>query len=418
MYGYTIMTYSQIKTLAQRVLVISMCLTLMNSSVSYALSPEQKKLYDAGVPAFDILVAGDSCGGENISLAGDSPAAKAFNFFIEKGLESHQAAGIVGNLLGESGLIPNRKQGSGIQTISSATEITPNTGYGIAQWTSAGRQENWKKFAIEKKMDALSLELQLLYLWNELETAADEYGLNEIKKAADLRQATWVFLVFFERPAATSGFEKNPTQPTGGSAKQALDVRVGLAQSAAESDIEASSSDTNDSSSGSGCSSGSFTGGALDGNEAQPDFNKKYNVKYNGPPSGGHKESNCTGGFTVGAKNLSKIIMDTYSPPVTSVGGYSCRQNTNDETTSIHGVGRALDIMIDGTTPKGKEIGDKIRNLMINNAENIGVQVVIWDRHIWSVNNPGWRPYNGLPHVDHLHVEINEAASKNPNLGK
>lgn len=149
--------------------------------------------------------------------------------------------------------------------------------------------------------------------------------------------------------------------------------------------------------------------------EGEPDFNKKYSVKYD-DASGG-----CKGGQTVGAQSLSDVVMKKYSPPVTSVGGYSCRANTADSSQlSIHAMGRALDIMIDGTTPKGRETGDKIRNFMINNAEELGVQGVIWNKHIWSVNHKGWRDYisGPNPHTDHLHVEINVAASKKSNLGK
>jgi murein DD-endopeptidase MepM/ murein hydrolase activator NlpD len=78
-------------------------------------------------------------------------------------------------------------------------------------------------------MDPLSLELELMYLWHEFETNP-AYGLEPLKKAGDVRQATWVFLVFFERPAATSGYEENPQQATSGSAKAALDDREALAK--------------------------------------------------------------------------------------------------------------------------------------------------------------------------------------------
>lgn len=208
--------------------VVSVFILVSSQTVS-ALSPEQKRLYDSGVLQFDIETEENKCS-ENVSinLTGNSNAAKAFNFLVGQGLTDAQAAGVVGNLQAESSIIPNRKQGSGMQTISSIDQVQPGTGYGIAQWTSGGRQIAWKNFAKEKNMDPLSLELQLLYLWHELETVPG-YGLEEISKATDLRQAAWVFLVFFERPAATSGFEEKAQQATSGTAKEELDRRVALA---------------------------------------------------------------------------------------------------------------------------------------------------------------------------------------------
>lgn len=198
----------------------------------FALSADQRSLFNLGVYQFDVESGVSntvSCGSASINLKGDSNAAKAMNFFIGQGLTDYQAAGIVGNLAGESGIIPNRKQGGpGVLTISSFNEVTANVGYGIAQWTTGDRQKNWGEFAEKKNMDPLSLELQLLFLWNELQTTAD-YGYEHIVDAKDLRQATWIFLAFFERPASVTGLTGNPTQPTGGSAKAALDERVRLA---------------------------------------------------------------------------------------------------------------------------------------------------------------------------------------------
>jgi len=164
------------------------------------------------------------------------------------------------------------------------------------------------------------------------------------------------------------------------------------------------------------------SGGPLSENESLPNFKTvKVTQKTDGPPPGNFSESKCTKGFTVGAQSLSDVILDKYKPPVTRVGGFDCRRNTNDPTTSIHGVGRALDIMVNGNNPQGKETGDKIRNYLINNSEALGIQVVIWNRQIWSAqrNKDGLRAYDGpSPHTDHVHAEINVAASKNPKLGR
>jgi hypothetical protein len=404
-------------------LCFCMALVLVASSSVQALSADQKRLFQSGVYQFDSEVPSDdsSCEG-SVRLTGNSNTAKAFNFFTdpERGLSADQSAGIVANLIAESEVFPTRKQDMPVTYKATLADIQEairlnresagrdGFGIGIAQWTSYTRLEALLAHAGDKS--PLTMEAQLPFLWSEL----PGNGLEELKNANSLEKAVWIFMAYFERPGVVvdANLEKTPNPPTSGAAKTELDRRIPFGQGVLD---EGNQGGGGQAESASGC--GSF-GGALDGNESEPDFNKDYNVTYNGPPPGNFNESDCTGGLTPGAKSLADIVMEAYSPPVTSVGGYSCRQNTNDETISIHGVGRAIDIMIDGTTPEGKEVGDRIRNLMINNAENIGIQVVIWDRHIWSVNHKGWRPYSGLAHTDHLHVEVNVAASENPNLGK
>lgn len=374
----------------------------------YGLSLDQKRIIDSGAHYFNVeATAHQTCGisGSTPLIGGDN-IEKAWNHLSTKGLEPHQIGGIIGNLLGESGLIPNRKQGGGMQTISSFSEVRANIGYGIAQWTTAGRQNAWGDFARESGRDPLSLDLQLDFLIHEMEANPTFYGYNHLKQSGDLRQATWIFLAFFERPSAVvnAGKAGNPNQPTSGSAKTALDDRVALAEPALAKYGFATPAGI--------CSTSS-------GDTSEPDFSKNPNVKVDGSPAGGHKPSNCTGTFTAGASSLREIILNRWSPPVTSIGGYHCRQIVGGSSTSVHGLGRALDIMIDSTTPEGLAKGDEIRNWLINNSTSLGIQRVIWNQHTWAANIDGWRKYTGSnPHIDHLHVEVNIEASKNSNLGR
>lgn len=141
-------------------------------------------------------------------------------------------------------------------------------------------------------------------------------------------------------------------------------------------------------------------------------------VRYDSPPAWAGNPGNCTGTFTSGAQVLRAHIQANFAG-VTSIGGYSCRQNTaNLAETSVHGVGRALDIMI---TPIGGQAnaaaGDRIANWLVENAQSIGVQYVIWNRVRWSGSSAAGRKvadYGGPnPHVDHIHAEINlDAAAK------
>ena len=141
-------------------------------------------------------------------------------------------------------------------------------------------------------------------------------------------------------------------------------------------------------------------------------------VRYDDAPPWSGSPGNCSGSFTAGAQRLREHILASF-PGVTSIGGYSCRPNTaTPSLTSIHGVGRALDIMI---TPVGARadaaVGDPIANWLVRHAGAIGVQYVIWNRTRWAGHRPPGTKvadYTGPnPHIDHVHAEINlDAAAR------
>ena len=123
----------------------------------------------------------------------------------------------------------------------------------------------------------------------------------------------------------------------------------------------------------------------------------------------------CLGSLREGAQDLGRQMMRRYDA-IASVGGYACRPNTADSSrTSVHGTGRALDIMIPTHGANGRAdtaAGDPIANWLVVNAASIGVQLIIWNHTMWRANGTNEAPYTGPnPHVDHLHVEINERAA-------
>ncbi len=124
--------------------------------------------------------------------------------------------------------------------------------------------------------------------------------------------------------------------------------------------------------------------------------------------------ANCSGGPTPGASMLRTHLLE-YFPQTARIGIYNCRVIDGTSSMSLHGVGRALDIMI--PTVRGdadNDLGDPIAHWLIENAEAIGVQTIIWDHSIWRTSNvPRQRELrSGSPHVDHLHVELSVAGAR------
>lgn len=121
--------------------------------------------------------------------------------------------------------------------------------------------------------------------------------------------------------------------------------------------------------------------------------------------------ASCGGSAKDGARFLGNFIRQTF-PGVTGVGLYSCRQNTaNASMTSVHGTGRALDLMIptiNGGRPN-LAIGNPIADWLVQSANAIGVQYVIWAENRWSrsASGLGFERYVGPNrHVDHIHAEL------------
>ncbi|HEX3761171.1 MAG TPA: phage tail tip lysozyme [Kofleriaceae bacterium] len=118
-----------------------------------------------------------------------SPGQTAFNFFVRKGLSKVQAAGVVGNLVQESGIHPGSVEAGG-------------PGRGIAQWSLGGRwdrsaNDNLRWYAAMHRMAPGALDTQLDFIWYELMTFRG-YGLAALRAASTVAQATHAFAASFE----------------------------------------------------------------------------------------------------------------------------------------------------------------------------------------------------------------------------
>jgi hypothetical protein len=92
-------------------------------------------------------------------------------------------------------------------------------------------------------------------------------------------------------------------------------------------------------------------------------------------------------------------------------GTYCCRQNsatTSVPRLSVHSLGRAIDLMVPmDRGDADNTLGDQVANWLVENAEHIGIQRVVWDRSYWNGERGfGALASNSLPHTDHLHVEL------------
>ena len=136
-----------------------------------------------------------------------------WDFLKRKGLNNYAVAGIMGNLKAESNLRPNNLQNSferklGYTDISYTQVVdsgkytkfaTDGAGYGLAQWTYHTRKAALLEFAKSKKKSIADLEMQLEFLWKEMQNYTGM--MNVLRDAHDVLTASNVFLFSFERPA-------------------------------------------------------------------------------------------------------------------------------------------------------------------------------------------------------------------------
>lgn len=120
----------------------------------------------------EIFLYDDQCMDTNVTaavhLAGNDNEEKILNFFMQKGLSLAQAAGIVGNMKQESGLNPNIIEGGAM--VEGNYMPKNGVGFGLVQWTFTARQDPLVKFTQNMGVETTSLNGQLGFVWEELNT--------------------------------------------------------------------------------------------------------------------------------------------------------------------------------------------------------------------------------------------------------
>jgi len=122
--------------------------------------------------------------------------------------------------------------------------------------------------------------------------------------------------------------------------------------------------------------------------------------------------ADCTSGPSSGAIALRDWLLAEY-PTGWSGGIYNCRTVRGSQSPSIHGEGRAFDLMLPVVDGRGDPVGHEIVGRLGSAGDRLGIQCVIFDRTIWSGRSPSGRAYTGVhPHYDHLHIELNRSGAR------
>lgn len=125
--------------------------------------------------------------------------------------------GLVGNLGRESGFSPNNLQNSGNNRLNMTDEaytkavddgvytkfVSDSIGYGLAQWTTAGRKAGLYDLAKKLGVSVGDENMQIDYIIQELNTGYKKV-LNYLKSAESIKDATRYVMKYYEGPADQS----------------------------------------------------------------------------------------------------------------------------------------------------------------------------------------------------------------------
>lgn len=266
---------------------------------------------------------------------------RIWDFLKAEGFNDFGVAGLMGNLLAESGLRPNNmedqyqsKLGYNDDSYTRAVDngtytnfVTDAVGYGLAQWTYWTRKQNLLNFARQNNKSIGDLEMQLCFLIKELKELYTNSVYNVLRKATSVLEASNAVLLNFERPANMS----TSVQATRARYGQAYYDRYASGASSNKSEVK----------------------GMIEfkkGDSAQISKNFQY------------KEFDCHGSgccsTTVIDEKLVEYVQrirDHFGKPVTITSPYRCEvhnRRVGGATRSYHMQGKAADIVVQGVSSR------------------------------------------------------------------
>ena len=164
--------------------------------------------------AMDIYLAATNVNGQlkitTSRLDGSNPEEQIYNYLIAQGYSPAGAAGIMGNLVRESGYIPSNVQdGMGYSdeayveglkngTISREDFIYDSRGFGLAQWTYWSLKRDMYDALGPENIDSLPAQLDFLT------TNMSPELQSMLKNATNPSQAADIFHNYYERSADTT----------------------------------------------------------------------------------------------------------------------------------------------------------------------------------------------------------------------
>ena len=127
-----------------------------------------------------------SKGGPKKKSSVSPTAQRAMRYFMDKGLTDYQAAGLVGNLMRESGMSP--------------TALNSSSGaYGLAQWLGARKKALFNKYGKNPTLDN-----QLDFIWSEL-NSSHRNGLRHLKASKNATEAARNAMGYYEFSVGPEG---------------------------------------------------------------------------------------------------------------------------------------------------------------------------------------------------------------------
>ena len=264
-----------------------------------------------------------------------------WDFLKTEGFNDFGVAGLMGNLLAESGLRPNNmedqyqsKLGYNDESYTRAVDngtytnfIKDAVGYGLAQWTYWTRKQNLLNFARQNNKSIGDLNMQLCFLVKELKEMYTNSVYNVLRKATSILEASNAVLLNFERPANMSA----SVQATRARYGQTYYDRYASGVSSNKSEVK----------------------GMIEfkkGDSAQISKNFQY------------KEFDCHGSgccsTTIIDEKLVEYVQrirDHFGKPVTITSPYRCEvhnRRVGGATKSYHMQGKAADIVVQGVSSR------------------------------------------------------------------
>lgn len=134
---------------------------------------------------------------------------KIWKFIYEKTHNAYGTAALMGNLMAESSLNPRCVTGSRdadyIQKADAGTIdfVHDSKAFGLVQWCFRTRKEGLLNYARSSGSSVGDIDVQLNYMWEELKNSY-KTAYSAIMNAADIRTASDIVMLKYEKPANTS----------------------------------------------------------------------------------------------------------------------------------------------------------------------------------------------------------------------